>query len=106
MKWKIHLTSASHIMLGDIRDERVKTKIIERINGLCEAPELQGKPMVSGLKSYRSLRAVGQRFRIIYRLDHGKVIVVVVAVGLRKEGDKNDIYNLTKKLLRLGLLDE
>ena len=32
------------------------------------------------------------------------VVVVIVAVGRRKASDKNDIYELAKKLLRLGLL--
>lgn len=106
MKWKILLTPASKKMLGSISDERVRKKIVERIDGLIDMPEMQGKPMISELKSYRSLRAVGQRYRIIYRVEKGKIIVVVVAVGLRKEGDKADVYKLTKKLLRLGLLDE
>jgi mRNA interferase RelE/StbE len=30
----------------------------------------------------------------------------VVAVGIRRDGARDDIYNLAKKLLRLGLLDE
>lgn len=105
MKWKILLTPTSRKMLGEIRDERVRKKIAERINGLREAPELQGKPMISELKSYRSLRAVGQRYRIIYRWEKDNIIVVVVAIGLRKDGDKTDIYALTKKLLKLGLLE-
>jgi len=29
---------------------------------------------------------------------------VIVAVGRRKASDRNDIYELAKKLLRLGLL--
>jgi mRNA interferase RelE/StbE len=33
-------------------------------------------------------------------------IVTVVALGMRKEGDKKDIYQLAKKLMRLGLLNE
>ena len=33
-----------------------------------------------------------------------EVVVVIVAVGRRKASDKNDIYELAKKLLRLGLL--
>jgi mRNA interferase RelE/StbE len=35
-----------------------------------------------------------------------EIIVVVVAVGIRRDGARDDIYNLTKKLLRLGLLNE
>jgi len=106
MKWKILLTPISKKLLESITDQRVKKKILESIDGLRETPEMQGKPLISELKPYRSLRAVGQRYRMIYRLDKGKIIVVAVAVGLRKEGDKADVYKLVKKLLKLGLLDE
>ncbi|HEY6405869.1 MAG TPA: type II toxin-antitoxin system RelE/ParE family toxin, partial [Ktedonobacteraceae bacterium] len=68
-------------------------------------PELQGKPLIDGLASYRSVRAVGQRYRIIYRVDGEQVTVLVVTVGIRKDGDKKDVYQLAKKLIRLGLLD-
>ena len=54
---------------------------------------------------YRSLRAVGQRYRVIYRVEEDQVLVLVVAVGIRKEGDKRDIYTLARKLLRLHLVE-
>lgn len=56
------------------------------------------------LMGFRSLRTVGQRYRIIYRVDRNRVLVIVVAVGLRKEGDRNDIYRLAQKLVRLRLI--
>ena len=62
--------------------------------------------MLGELEGYRSLRAVGQRYRILYAIKEEKVIVYVVAVGIRKEGDKVDVYALAKKLVRLGLLGE
>jgi len=34
-----------------------------------------------------------------------RVVVIVVALGIRKEGDKKDVYELAKKLAQLGLLD-
>ena len=92
-------------MLKQVQDRRIRAKIIERIDGLAEEPEKQGKPLTAELAGYRSLRAIGQRYRIIYRLDGEKVVVTVVAVGIRKEGDKKDIYTLAKKLLRARLLD-
>lgn len=52
----------------------------------------------------RSLRAVGQRYRIIYRVDRGRVVVLVVAMGIRKEGSRKDVYELARKLIRLRLL--
>jgi len=33
------------------------------------------------------------------------VIIHVLAAGIRKEGDKKDIYNIAKKLLNEGLID-
>ncbi|MEH2401584.1 hypothetical protein [Nostoc sp.] len=59
----------------------------------------EGKPLVDKLKGYRSVRAVGQRYRIIYKVKLEKVVVLVVGVGLRKEGDKGDIYPLLQRLL-------
>jgi hypothetical protein len=34
-----------------------------------------------------------------------KIIVLIVAIGIRKEGDKKEVYALAQKLARLGLLD-
>jgi mRNA interferase RelE/StbE len=45
------------------------------------------------------------RYRIIYKIDKKTVIVYVLAAGIRKEGDKKDIYKIAKKLLNAGLLD-
>jgi mRNA interferase RelE/StbE len=91
-------------MLEAIQDRRVRDKIRDRIDGLAEEPEKQGKPLTGELTGYRSLRAVGQRYRIIYRIEEGKVLVLVMALGIRKEGSGKDIYALAQKLLRLRLL--
>jgi mRNA interferase RelE/StbE len=74
------------------------------VDQLAKAPEQQGKPLVGELASFRSVRAIGQRYRIVYRVERREVVVVIVAVGKRKAGNKGDIYELAKKLLRLGLL--
>jgi hypothetical protein len=34
-----------------------------------------------------------------------QVVVVVVTIGIRREGDKKDVYELAQRLARLGLLD-
>ncbi len=91
-------------MLEAIQDRRVRDKIRDRIDGLAEEPEKQGKPLTGELTGYRSLRAVGQRYRVIYRIEEGKVLVLVMALGIRKEGSGKDIYVLAQKLLRLRLL--
>ena len=48
---------------------------------------------------------MGQKYRIIYRVERGVVTVLVVALGKRQAKSKDDIYELTRKLLRLGLID-
>ncbi len=63
----------------------------------------QGKALTGALSGFRSLRAVGQRYRIIYRVVSGEVQVYVVAVGLRQEGSKRDVYRLFGRLVdRIG----
>ena len=91
-------------MISGISDRRVREKIRGAIDSLASDPELRGKPLGGDLQGYRSVRAVGQRYRIIYRVQRSIVTVAVVAVGIRKEGSREDIYVLTRRLLKLGLL--
>jgi mRNA interferase RelE/StbE len=100
------LTIPALRQLEAIKDTRIKESIARRINALGNDPEKQGKPLAEELAGYRSIRAIGQRYRILYRLEAEQVVVLVVTIGLRKEGDKADVYALAKKLARLGLLDE
>ncbi len=92
-------------MLVAIRDQRVREQIRDRIDALTEDAEKQGKPLVGELAGYRSVRAVGQRYRIIYRVEDEQILVLVVALGLRREGYKADVYALARKVLRLRLLE-
>ena len=105
MTWKVELTPGAKQMLSDIRDRRIHRSLQERIEKLANDPEKQGKPLIGELEGLRSLRAVGQRYRILYRIEKQVVIVLVMAIGIRKEGSKRDIYSLARKLLRLRLLD-
>ncbi|HEY3172812.1 MAG TPA: hypothetical protein VGK86_09575 [Thermoanaerobaculia bacterium] len=52
---------------------------------------------------FRSLRAVGQRYRILYTSDTASRVVHVVAAGLRRAGARDDVYVLAQKLVRLGI---
>ncbi len=87
-----------------IPDQRIRRALHTRAGELAKSPEQQGYPLVGELAGLRSVRAVGQRYRIIYRVQRREVIVAIMAVGKRKEGDKGDVYALAKKLLRQGLL--
>jgi len=60
--------------------------------------------LVQKLAGFRSIDVAG-RYRVIYKVDEDSAIVWVVAAGIRKEGHQEDIYEIAKKLLKLGLLN-
>jgi mRNA interferase RelE/StbE len=100
-EFTIRWSAQARDMLLSISDRRVREKIYEKVLLLEAEPEKQGKPLKGELSGYRSLRAVGQRYRIIYRIEREKPMVWITALGIRKEGNKRDIYTLAKKLLKL-----
>lgn len=105
MKWNVRLTNAARNQLLSIKDSRIRAQILKRIDALENDPEKQGKALDEDLFGYRSIRTVKERYRILFRIEAKEVIVLVVMLGIRKEGDKKDVYALAKKLARLGLLD-
>lgn len=103
MTWRIVLTPTARRMLEAVRDHRVRRLLARRIDALAHDPDKQGKPLTGELSALRSVRAVGQRWRILYRAEEERVVVLVLALGLRREGDRKDIYELARKLVRLRL---
>ena len=99
MEYRIELTPLALEMIEAIQDKREQQGIIERLQKLKLEPLQQGKPLTGDLKGFYSIRAVGQRFRIVYQVKAEQILVLVVGVGRRKESDKKDIYTLLKKLL-------
>ena len=91
-------------MLREITNRDIQDAIRKRIRGLVTDPETQGKPLLGPLRGFRSVRVYHERYRVLYRVDRTEVVVMVVALGIRKEGDRQDIYALAQKLLRSGLL--
>lgn len=104
-RYRVVLTLTAKSMLAAITDRRTRERIRERIDGLAADPNLQGKALVGEFQGYRSLRAAGQPYRIIYRISKNQVEVLVVAIGRRAEGYREDIYRLAQRLLRLRLLE-
>jgi mRNA interferase RelE/StbE len=118
--YRVEFTEEADKDLEDISDTRTRTTIIKRAYGLQEEPEKQGKPLTDDLKGYYSVRAAGQRYRVVYRIKVTELkppqpptkgkredssptvdrVVTVVVVGIRKEGSKSDVYNVARK--RLG----
>jgi mRNA interferase RelE/StbE len=90
-------------MLAEVGDRRIQQQLFDASKRLETDPEKQGKPLREGLMGFRSLRAVGQRYRLIYSIDPDGRSVHVVAAGLRREDSRDDVYELAQKLVRLGL---
>lgn len=85
-------------MLLDIRDRRIRQLAKARAMRLNTDPDQQGKALSGDLSGLRSVRAVGQRYRIIYELVPEDREGWIVAVGLRKAGDRDDVYEVVKRL--------
>ena len=104
MKYGIRITDTCLGLIGRIPDKTIQREILNRIEKLSREPDKQGKSLVKDLSGFRSVHAAG-RYRIIYKIDKQRVIIYVLAAGIRREGDKKDIYKIARKLLDAGLLD-
>ncbi len=105
MSYQILLSPSALRLLTNVADRRVLAKLREAIDSLAMEPAAGGKALIGDLSGYRSVRAAGQRYRIIYRVDADNRRVLIVALGIRRAGSKRDIYALARKLLRLRLVD-
>lgn len=104
MKYRILITDTCLTLIRKIADRRIQREILDRIRKLSDELEKQGKKLVKDLSGFRSLHVAG-RYRIIYKIDERTVTVYLLAAGIRKEGDRKDIYKIAKKLLQAGLLE-
>ncbi|MEZ4630023.1 MAG: type II toxin-antitoxin system mRNA interferase toxin, RelE/StbE family [Deinococcales bacterium] len=98
--FEVVITSKAQKDLASITNQRTKKAIASRLIDLKTEPEKRGKPLTGDLKGFYSIRAASQRYRIIYEVTISEGMVSVVVIGIRKEGDKKDAYEVARK--RLG----
>jgi mRNA-degrading endonuclease RelE of RelBE toxin-antitoxin system len=92
---------------GDIQglDGRVKQKLRKVLEKkLAVDPEGYGLPLRGPLVNYWKHEFANHR--IIYRFYSDQKIVAVCAVGPRKAGDAEDVYNQLDSLIKTGRLAE
>jgi mRNA interferase RelE/StbE len=65
---------------------------------LADKPDQQGRPLSGDLSGYRRVRT--GRLRIIYRTERNTNTVYIVVLGLRRAGDRSDVYEAAKKITR------
>ena len=89
---------------------KIRRAILEKTAALANTdPTRAHKPLTGPLSGYYSIKV--SRYRAVYtvleeQLANGDVLVfvrvVVVAVGMRKDGDKRDVYRLAERLVRFA----
>jgi len=94
--------------------KKVQRGLLEKADDLLKCdPRTVHKPLTGPLQG--CYRITYGRFRAIYRVDEErtsggrKVLslkILFIAAGIRKERDKNDIYRLAEKIVRLLADDE
>ncbi len=104
MVYPIEITPTALEALESITDGRTRAAIVRRIDALGEEPHKQGSLLRGELAGFMSVRAAGQRHRVVYRIDEEEERVVVYLVGLRREGSRQDVYALAQRLVRRGLV--
>ena len=83
---------------GSVRNQL--RKVLEK--KLAIDPEGYGRPLRASLAGYWK-HQVGNH-RVIYRIYPEKRVVVVCAVGVRKQGDAEDIYRQLESVAKTGRL--
>lgn len=104
MPFQIEITSTALEELEAIADRRTRSAIVRRIDALAEEPEKPGKPLRGWLAGFLSIRAAGQRYRIVYRVEGSRKRVLVYMVGIRRAGSRRDVYALAEHLVQRGLI--
>jgi len=100
LTFKVIVSPLAEADLDAISDVRTRKAIIRKAFDLDTEPDKQGKQLSGDLAAYRVVRAAGQRYRVVYQVATLEGVVTVVIVGIRKEGDKRDVYRVAGK--RLG----
>jgi mRNA interferase RelE/StbE len=85
---------------GSVRNKL--RKVLEK--KLAVDPEGYGLPLRGSLAGYWKHQFGNHR--IVYRIYSGQKVVVVCAVGVRKQGDAEDIYRQLESVAKTGRLAE
>lgn len=103
--FRVRLTASAKDDLRRI-GKRYGKKSYETIRDLiCDLefdPDRKGEPLQGRLSGFYSRHY--SRFRIIYKIDKGEPVVVVVGTGYHEAGSRTDIYKLIERLVDSGTL--
>ncbi len=83
MTWEVVFSDSSKKFLKKLRDAALLDRLLAALEKLATNPRPQGCRKLSGTTDRYRIR-VGD-YRIIYRIDDGKVTVLVLVIGHRRE---------------------
>ena len=83
MRYAVSLEKSAARFLLRLRDSKLKARLDEAIESLADDPRPPGCRKLAGTSDRYRVR-VGD-YRIIYRIDDGKVTVLVLVIGHRRE---------------------
>ena len=102
---RVRVTESAKDSLRRIR-KRYGAKTYETVRDLIRdlesEPAKKGEPLQGVLRGLYSRHY--SRFRIVYHIDKGELIVVVVGAGFHEKGSRKDIYALLERAMRTGRL--
>ncbi len=96
----VDFTKDAEADLRAIGDARTRKAVTAGLLRLETEPAKRGKPLKGNFRDRYSIRLAGQRYRAIYSIAVARGVVTVLVIGIRKEGDKRDVYQVASK--RLG----
>jgi mRNA interferase RelE/StbE len=83
MTWEVVFSDASKKFLKTLRDASLLDRLLAAADKLATNPRPPGCSKLAGTSDRYRIR-VGD-YRIIYRVDDGKVVVLVLLIGHRRE---------------------
>lgn len=73
-------------------DRSVASEIVSAVHHkLRRQPQLRGRPLTGELAGHRRLTV--RRWRVVYKVLERRVLVLVLAVGKRAAGDRENVYD-------------
>jgi len=82
MPYKLEFTESARRELRAL-DRQLQRRISTKVNELCDQPFPSGVKKLQGLQDHFRIR-VGD-YRVIYRVDGHRVVVVIVQIGHRRD---------------------
>lgn len=103
---RVLITDAAKDMLlriGKKYGKRVYETLRDMIRGLEFEPEKKGQALAGRLHGFYSLHY--SRYRVVYRIDGEKAVVLVIGAGWHESGPRADIYQVIEQMLQSGVID-